>query len=425
MFLSHYPKRRGVRALTLALSLTLSLSLALPALAQNLDSTTYTILAPSIGEPFNDISDSSTYSQLIDSSPIDDYIVESTTYRADGGSANIFEANVPTVTCFETTTTSGSPAGCTGIPGSDRMKGVCSSPGCYDRAKLEINAQGNPDDARYAIQISTTSDFSSNVFYVDATTRLLKASLTVNDFIPKCEWEGTTVSGICGSPNTTWQKFDILGLTANTTYYVRLSAHRGLTADGKFQQSEWSPSTSATTASPSITLDVDIAPTTAGSSTPPFLLALGSSSAGVIKTSSDQVIFRLTTNALSGIQTLIKGANGGLLRVGGSELITSANADLSSAGSGFGLRNVSASNSAANTTYLGNITISSTPNDFTDTGATHKVGAVGTTYVKLFDSNSLPLDTGVTGFVAKFKPAASHPAGNYRETMTYLVVGTF
>lgn len=391
--------------------------------AQNLDSGGYTLIDPSIGPTASGAIDSANYSQLMSAGLLDDTTFTSTNYALKGGLAQLIEANVPSVSCFEANSNFGNTA-CTGVPGSDGMFGVCGDPGCYNRAKIEINAQGNPADARYAVQISTASDFSNNIFYVDATTRLLKTTLSVSDFIPKCEWEGTTVSGVCASANTTWHKYNVLGLNPDTTYYVRLAAARGLDSSNNFTQSAWGPSASDSTAKPTINFDIDIAPNTSTSTNVPYNLSLGSLNPTSVNTSNDNIIMRTSTNGLGGLQVNVKGNLGYLYNTATSDQIPAYNGDLSS-NTGYGIRNNSLLNSADNTANLGDITVSSSPVDFTDTGAAAKVGGPSTSYVKLFDSNSKPLDNGIAAFVAKAKPSTTAGPGSYSELLTFVVYATF
>ncbi len=414
--------RRKISATLLAV-ITVLLLPANAVLAQNLSSTNYTLVQPVVGEPLNGVIDSSNYNQLLNSSPVSSYTTTSSTYSATGGTAKAIEANVPSVQCFETTTNNGSTT-CTGLPGAFGMQGVCSQPGCYDRAKLEINSQNNADDTRYAVQISTSSSFVT-FSYVDSTTRFLKATLSMSDFVPKCEWEGTIVSGICNSANTTWQRYNIFGLDPNTTYYVRMSAQHGSSTDASFTQSAWGPSASATTANPSITLDVDIAANTSTPTNPPFILSIGTLTPAVVNTAGNMIIFRLTSNSIAGITTQIKGLNGALKHTTLADNIPTFEGDLAGATSGYGLRNNSSTNSALNSGTIGSVAISSSPSDFTDSGATDKVGQVPTSLVKLFDSGGVPLDMGVAGFKVKVKPSGIESVGSYRETLTFITVGVF
>lgn len=411
------------KILPLFLTALLFTGLASSVFAQNLDSTNFTLIDPALDSPLVGDVDSADYSQLFDAD-VGAFTATSATFRARGGIQTFMEPPIPTISCFETNTNSGTTT-CTGLPGSDGMYAVCTSLGCYNRAKLEINAQGAPTDTRYAIQISTASDFSSNVFYVDATTRFLKANLTINDFIPKCEWEGTTSSGICGSPNTTWQRHNILGLQHTTTYYVRLSAQKGTPTDANFTQTDWSPSVSASTTDPEITVNVDIAADTVTGSAVPYIVDFGQIATDVVNTATDMIVFKVSSNATSGVDTVIKGLNGGLKHTTLADIMTSVDADLTVASSGFGLRNDSTGNAQNYTSTLGNITISTTPSDFSISGGAHRVGGVGTSFVKLFTSNDLPLDGGVAPFLLKAKPAGSISPGNYSETFTFVVFGTF
>ncbi len=389
--------------------------------AQSLTSPSYELIEPTV-DSISGIADSPTYSILTNSSPTGAYSTNSSNYNLTGGTAKFVEANVPTIDCIEASTDGGSTV-CTGVPGSDGMQGVCSQPGCYDRAKIEIGSENNPVDASYAIQISTVSDFSSGIQYIDGATRLPKSNLTISDFLFKCDWEGTVVSGYCNSANTTYQKFNILGLTPGTTYYVRLTAHHGDSSDANFTQSAWGPSQSVTIEMPTISMDIDIATTTAGSSNAPYVVALGNLSTSSVTTASDYIIFRFTTNALSGGEINIKGVNNGLQYA--TYTIPSVNNDLASIAQGFGLRNDSTTNSAVSTTYLGNISVSASPSDFTDTGAPHRVGSPSNSLVQLFDSGGLPLNTGVSAYWVKAKASTSAPAGNYSETLNTYGSATF
>jgi hypothetical protein len=311
-------------------------------LAQNVDSTNYTLIAPSLDSTTGS-TESTNYSALNSGSPIDEYTLTSSTYEQRGGPQAFYEANVPSVSCLETSTNSGSTS-CTGVPGGQGMQGVCSIPGCYDRMKLEINPQNNSADTRYAVQISTSSDFSSGVFYVDGTTRTLITSYDNTDFLYKCEWEGTVVSGLCGSPNTTWQKYNILGLNSGKQYYVRLSAYKGSNAAGEFTQTEWGPSANATLQNPTISMNVDVGPSSTSTSNSPYKINFNTIVPDTVTTSNDYMIYRLSTNALNGIEMNVQGVNGELYNAVAGDDIPAVNADLAS-NYGYGIRNDYSTNS--------------------------------------------------------------------------------
>ncbi len=101
------------------------------------------------------------------------------------------------------------------------------------------------------------------------------------------------------------------------------------------------------------------------------------------------------------------------------------NGDLALNNYGFGVRNDDTTNSSLDGTYLGNITIATSPYDFSDTGADTKVGSPISSFSDIFDSNGLPLHTGVSGFFLKAKSDISYPAGTYSDVLTLIVVGSF
>ncbi|MEO6729477.1 MAG: hypothetical protein ABIM99_06165 [Candidatus Dojkabacteria bacterium] len=397
--------------------ITISVLLPVQSFAQDLDSTTYRLVAPSTGESASGIQNSGSYSALTDSSPVDDFTTTSTTYKSIGGTAAAIEANVPSVVCFETNTSSG-----TCSIGTNGLQEVCSTPGCYDRAKFQLNGNSNPADTRYAVQISTDANFTSSVYYLDPVSRTIKTGLNLSDFIYECDWEGTALASYCASANTTFQRYNILGLIPATTYYLRISALHGDPSSGSYTQSSWSTTATASTQNTTLSVDVDIASSTAGSSSPPYIINLGTMTPNTVTTSTNYIIFRLSTNAISGIIMNIKGTNGGLLN--GASLIANVNADLAS-NIGYGLRNDSTTNSSSFTTYLGSITVSSTPSNFQDGGGTDRVGSPTTSFVTLFTSNGLALHTGVSGYKVKAKPNITNSPGSYSETLTYIPIGSF
>ncbi len=389
--------------------------------ADNPESTNYKLIEPSVGEPINGVGEGSNYKILVDSSGTDDQITTSSNYKSDAGTANFVEAAVPTVECFETDTNTG-----TCSIGTNGMQEVCSLPGCYDRAKFRIGDENNPPDVRYAVQMSTDPTFTTNNFYIDGATRLPTNSITIADFLYKCEWEGEVLAGYCGSPNTTYQRYNVFGLSGSTTYYIRFSALQTVNSDADFTQSEFGPSATASTTIPSLVLDLDIAPNTSTPTAPPYSLDFGTAPAGVVTTASDYIVVRVTTNAVTGIVTSARGLNGAL--ESGPNSIPAYSGDLAALGpsvSGWGIRNDASTNAETYPTYLGSVTVSSTPTDFTDTGAPDKVGGPTTSFEELFTSNLQPLHTGISAYFAKIRPSGLTPAGLYNETITFIVVGDF
>jgi len=89
--------------LPLSAILLLVLSVFQPSLAEELDSTNYTILDSSIGSG-GDVTESSSYSLLQSIDPMKDIRLTSGSYAINSTSSDTFEANIPLVSCFETNT---------------------------------------------------------------------------------------------------------------------------------------------------------------------------------------------------------------------------------------------------------------------------------------------------------------------------------
>ncbi|MBA3757843.1 hypothetical protein H0X09_03190 [Candidatus Saccharibacteria bacterium] len=130
------------------------------------------------------------------------------TYSAKPGFIETQQANVPTIT-------------------------LTNPSNFYDKLKFVIGQQNNPSDAKYALQISTTSNFSSNINYVK-TDLTIGPTLTVADYQTYATWGGASGA-------------NIIGLSASTTYYIRSKA-----TQGQFTESGYGPSSSAATVGQSI-----------------------------------------------------------------------------------------------------------------------------------------------------------------------------
>lgn len=138
----------------------------------------------------------------------------STNYKAGSGLTYLLNSNVPTSPTLTT-------------PGSN-----------YDRIQFVINTSSNPTDTTYALQISTTSNFSSGNNYIKSDGTL-GTSLATTDFKTYTNWGGASGSFVTGLAN-------------NTTYYIRVKARQG-----NFSETEWGPSSSRTTNDPSLTFSLD------------------------------------------------------------------------------------------------------------------------------------------------------------------------
>lgn len=374
-----------------------------PALAEDVSSTNFKLLDVSItsGGDVSNATNYDSYTSLGDFSS--DIPTDSTSYRLKGGTVKNFEPNVPKIACFETTTDGSS--SCTTGPSylnTGGMVRVCGPNGCYNRARFEIDAQSNPTDTVYGIQVATVSDFSSYK-YISGTTGALIAPLTrtISDYKTKTSWESTSIN--------------LTGLKPNQQYWIRATA-----LQGDFTETEPGPSATATTALPTISFDIDIANTSgAPASDPPhrvsFTLPLG-----MVRRANNLIWLNVNTNSTGGIELNTKGLNGGLLKT--PSIITSATANLAVASKGFGLQQYSSSQLYQNGSgngELGTFTVASNYNQGGD-----NVGIVPQTPTNaLIYSSTAPLHTAKAGVYVMGKSDTSIIAGTYSETITFTLFG--
>ncbi|SRR6266568_3842627 len=121
------------------------------------------------------------------------------------------------------------------VPGAPTLSTPANN---YDRILFILNTSSNPSDSTYALQISTTSDFSTGVNYIkqDGT---VGSTLAATDFKTYTNWGGASGTFVTG-------------LTSNTTYYIRAKARQG-----NFTESEYSPAASITTNFSSLTFTIN------------------------------------------------------------------------------------------------------------------------------------------------------------------------
>ncbi|MFW5719855.1 MAG: hypothetical protein ACOCXT_02400 [Candidatus Dojkabacteria bacterium] len=172
----------------------------------------------------------------------------------------------------------------------------------YDKLVFTINPNGNPvtaDGTYFAVQISTTSDFST-FNYVNPTNfqpDIVTASdlsiyfkpcaQTTTDPLDDNRWDCGNISGL---------KRYIQGLETNVTYYVRVTA-----MNGDFTHSEPGPALSATTASIILYLALD-------SNASEF----GALKSGQVNTASPATQVTARTNAQNGYTVSIQGTGDGV-----------------------------------------------------------------------------------------------------------------
>jgi len=261
----------------------------------------------------------------------------------------------------------------------------------YNKLHFVIDTQGNPTDAKFALEIST-DNFASD-------TRYVKNDLTIGTTLTTADFQTYAVWGGAGGAN-------VIGLAYGIPYWVKVSA-----TQGNYTQSAYGPSSSATTASPSITFNL----TTTSQANPPFSVGIGPLIAGSVGTSADTINLGLTTNAVSGANLYILSKNSGLNSASTASSIASASADLGSVSTGYGAQSSSASQSSG-----GPLTALSPYN-----GASNIVGIVDNSNRGLYTSAG-PITSGVASLFLKAKAASTVVAANdYSDILTVVAAGNF
>jgi hypothetical protein len=256
----------------------------------------------------------------------------------------------------------------------------------YDKLNFVIGQQNNPTDAKYALQVSTTSNFSSSITYVKSD-HTLGGTLTTADYQTYTNWGGS------GGTN-------IIGLASNTTYYIRAKA-----TQGNYTESGYGPSSSAATVGQQISFCVYTTSCGSGAS-----VAFNSLVAGNISNGSNNVGVDFATNANSGGSVYIYSANGGLRSTHTSSTLTSATADLSVAASGYG----------AQITSFSQLTKVSPYNN-----SSNSVGILSTN-VNTILTSSTPVTAGTGSIQLQAKPSNTTPAANdYADTLTLIAAAAF
>jgi len=285
--------------------------------------------------------------------------LSSASYKVNGGELPTQNSNVPTATFTN--------------PSNE-----------YNRLKLVIGTSNNPTDTVYQVAISTDSFVSTNYIQNDNTIGSSSAVATYQSY---ASW---------GSATGVW----VVGLASNTTYQVKVRA-----LQGQFSGSPYGPVVSAATVQPSITFSV----TTSLTATPPFLVGFTSLPAGAATDGNATANIGLSTNSVNGGAVYIK-STGGLTSALASTTVTSATANLSVAGSGYG-----AIVSSASQTSGGPFTATAPYN-----GVANNVGALTTTLVPIL-STSTALNTGAATITLKAKSATLTPsATDYADTLTFV-----
>jgi len=259
----------------------------------------------------------------------------------------------------------------------------------YDRLKLVVATGGNPSDTKYLIAVST--DNFATTKYVQ-TDNSLGASQALANYQTYSAWGGSN-------------GFLIVGLSASTTYQVKVKA-----IQGSYTGSGFGPAASASTVAPSVTFSL----TTTLTSTPPFAVNFGLTTGSVTNGSANAII-GLTSNANNGGAVYVRDNNSGLYSTLANTTIASASTDLASASSGYGAQVLSVGQSSG-----GPVTAQSPFN-----GSASNVGAL-TTSLQPIIASSNPVVSGSATIQLKAKVAALTPsATDYADTITLITAMNF
>jgi len=329
---------------SLSLLVIVSLVISSPVFAANISSSNYVLLDPEMGDASGTTS-SSNYDTLISPGNGIEYSqVSSSLYKLGTGHGYTFTANVPSIDCFETTTTS-SNTQCTGLPNSNGMVGECGEGGCYDRAMVQIDEEGNPSETLFLIEF--TRDNWNTIYVVDGTTHALKSesSKSIADYKTIANWEAAP-----------WNSTNVIDLAPNVEYKVRSRA-----LHGDFTESAAGPSDSATTALPTAVFDLDVGTQFTDENNGPYRINLGTLTPGIEKFSTNYIKIDFSTNARDGVEIFVRDQYDGLKSSTVTYTLDSANEDLASgsAGDGYGLQFVNATqdsgsngNTVSGSTYV-------------------------------------------------------------------------
>lgn len=259
----------------------------------------------------------------------------------------------------------------------------------YDKLHVTINystAYGSiPSDILFAIAVST-DNFSTDIKYVQADQTLSTTPV----------WQSYTTWG--GSSG-----FDLLGLTKDTIYWVKVAAKQG-----SFTQTGFGPSATLPTAE-DVTLTFDLLTSS---------LSLGNLTPGSVVTSASEAEISITTNSNSGALIYVYGSNSGLKsQTAGNYTIdtVTGSADLTGLSQGYGIRGTSV------TQTLGQMVIEEPYN-----GSGNTVGQIDSQKRILFHTDDAPIESGTGKFEVQAKSSlTTPPASDYSDTITVAVAGTF
>ena len=264
----------------------------------------------------------------------------------------------------------------------------------YNKLLLVINSASNPTDATFAVAISTDNFSTTNYVQSDNT---VGAALGPEDWQTYTNWGG-------GSGE------NVIGLSANTTYYVKVKAEQG-----DYSETPWGPVASVATSDVSLSFDIDVSASDTETSSP-YAINMGNLIPGSVVTSTERIWVDLDTNADYGGYVYIYDSESGLRSTTVSHTISSITGDLAAASSGYGMQSASVAQSS------GGPFVALSPYN----GASQNVGIVTTTAQPIYSSSNLPIAGGRGSFYAKAIISSVTPAASdYSDVVTLIASAVF
>jgi len=422
-----FMRKKGLPALNAMLILMLSVSLlSFKVQAENLQSDTFEIQDATLNNSGQGTA-SSNFSLLSSiGNPANDSRLVSGNYAIQSGFPNGIMANIPLISCFETTTDNTNST-CANLPNNWGAMGECGYGGCYDRAKIELDNQQNPFDTLYLIKIVDTDN---NITYFLQSDHTLGLSYDSSSFMSKCALEGRDADNPdCAQPgdpdwNLDLQSYDVLGLNSNTHYEAYVAA-----LNGDYSGTGYSPAASAQTGTPSLNFKLNIGAESdpGANNSAPYNISLGNITYTFPVTADNLIWINLGINTPGGLNIFVHDLNNGLHSTVTDYTIPSETEDLTADpgnNGGFGLKTF---NFIPSQLFLGPLKRDSAY----DTSSTNSVGAVSTTNSLLFSTDSTggtkgQLLEGKGAVYLKARSTAVSPAtSDYHDILTFIIVGNF
>lgn len=390
-----------------------------PVLAQQqeLTSNNYKIVDPTV-DSGGGVSESANFGLIASiGDPTADTRLTSGNYAIRTGFPNLLDgtpqADIPGIICAEATTDN-SDTDCLDFPGGNGAIGECGTPGCYDRAKIELDPMENPVDTLYLVSIT---DVSSNIEYYVSSSHTLATTYSPTDYMTICQFQGANPDDVDCTPNDTYRRTNVFGLVPNKTYEVKA---RALNPD--LTDTPYSSGVQFTTAASVILADIDTGTDEEDESVSPYNIGFPSINDSSPTTADKQILLDFETNSANGISSYVQSLNEGLEQ--GAFIIPSQTEDLAvdtGGDGGYGLKAVNATASG-----LGPLQYSA---NYSTAGA-DEVGSVTSSPKLIFftdnsGENVGPIVGGRGSVAVKARAGGATPSGGYTDTLTFTLIGNF